>query len=45
MSPEDAVAAVGGEENLDRGDGLDTGASSSGAKLGGLLQEIRVSSE
>jgi len=45
LSPEDAVAAVGGEENLDRGDGVNTGASSSSAKLGGLLQEIRVESE
>lgn len=46
LSPEDAVAAVGGEENLDRGDEGGPRSSSSGsAKLGGLLQEIRVESE
>ncbi|KAM7193581.1 hypothetical protein V8F20_008354 [Naviculisporaceae sp. PSN 640] len=46
LSPEDAVAAVGGEENLDRGDEGGPRSSSSGsAKIGGLLQEIRVESE
>ncbi|KAK3329536.1 hypothetical protein B0H66DRAFT_28965 [Apodospora peruviana] len=57
LSPEDAVAAVGGEENLDKEDGTGIGGVGSGAaaassssfstgtKIGGLLQEIRVESE
>lgn len=45
LSPEDAVAAVGGEENLDRGEEDGRRSSSGNAKLGGLLQEIRVESE
>ncbi|KAK0631707.1 hypothetical protein B0T14DRAFT_418105 [Immersiella caudata] len=49
LSPEDAHLAVGGEENLEhtsteqpRSQGL---GSSSGGKMGSLLQEIRVESE
>ncbi|KAK0618397.1 hypothetical protein B0T17DRAFT_592186 [Bombardia bombarda] len=50
LSPEDALAAVGGEENLDKSS--ESGRQQSGSvpglattKLGGLLQEIRVESE
>ncbi|KAK3694638.1 hypothetical protein B0T22DRAFT_453006 [Podospora appendiculata] len=48
LSPEDALAAVGGEENaVDDGMGRTGGARADGsnAKIGGLLQEIRVESE
>ncbi|KAK3951790.1 hypothetical protein QBC32DRAFT_343159 [Pseudoneurospora amorphoporcata] len=54
LSPEDAVAAVGGEENKvaaagsgGNGSGMGGGGGSDGAKtkMGGLLQEIRVESE
>lgn len=49
LSPEDAVAAVGGEENkaAGSGNGSGIGGGSDGAKtkMGGLLQEIRVESE
>lgn len=49
LSPEDAVAAVGGEENkaAGSGNGVGIGGGSDGAKtkMGGLLQEIRVESE
>ncbi|KAK0731340.1 hypothetical protein B0H67DRAFT_549124 [Lasiosphaeris hirsuta] len=48
LSPEDALAAVGGEENVE-GAGLGQragqGSSGEGAKIGSLLQEIRVESE
>jgi len=42
LSPEDALAAVGGEENLSSDGPADPDA---GGKIGGLLQEIRVESE
>lgn len=42
LSPEDAVAAVGGEENVENAEDR---PSSSGPKMGSLLQEIRVESE
>jgi distribution and morphology protein 12 len=50
LSPEDAVAAVGGEENKEQVDGErrppgDSGSAPKGTKMGGLLQEIRVESE
>lgn len=56
LSPEDAVAAVGGEENkVAAGSGNGNGGGTSGTghggmdgaktKMGGLLQEIRVESE
>lgn len=50
LSPEDAMAAVGGEENREQVDGerRPPGGSGTGpkaTKMGGLLQEIRVESE
>lgn len=48
LSPEDAVAAVGGEENKEEVEGERHQGGGSGmrsAKMGGLLQEIRVESE
>ncbi|KAJ9161431.1 hypothetical protein NKR19_g2272 [Coniochaeta hoffmannii] len=48
LSPEDAVAAVGGEENKEEvveGQRHAGGASGKSTKMGGLLQEIRVESE
>lgn len=51
LSPEDALAAVGGEENKEEVEGErhppGHGAAGSGrsTKIGGLLQEIRVESE
>ncbi|KAK3388870.1 hypothetical protein B0T20DRAFT_87179 [Sordaria brevicollis] len=47
LSPEDAVAAVGGEENKAAGTESGSGSGLDGAKtkMGGLLQEIRVESE
>lgn len=49
LSPEDAVAAVGGEENKAAGNsssGIGAGGSDGAkTKMGGLLQEIRVESE
>jgi distribution and morphology protein 12 len=49
LSPEDAVAAVGGEENKEEVEGERHHGGGGGglrsAKMGGLLQEIRVESE
>ncbi|RKU40692.1 Mitochondrial distribution and morphology protein 12 [Coniochaeta pulveracea] len=51
LSPEDALAAVGGEENLamgEEGEGekrKKEGGGGEKGKIGGLLQEIRVESE
>ncbi|KAB5549968.1 hypothetical protein GE09DRAFT_966227 [Coniochaeta sp. 2T2.1] len=55
LSPEDAVAAVGGEENREvlegerhtggAGGGATAAAVGKSTKMGGLLQEIRVESE
>jgi len=42
LSPEDAVVAVGGEENVEN---TEDRHSTSGPKMGSLLQEIRVESE
>jgi distribution and morphology protein 12 len=47
LSPEDAVAAVGGEENKEEIEGEQRHGNGGGrsTKMGGLLQEIRVESE
>jgi distribution and morphology protein 12 len=52
LSPEDALAAVGGEENLAMGEGegeeerkKEAAKAGEKGKMGGLLQEIRVESE
>ncbi|KAK1755229.1 hypothetical protein QBC47DRAFT_383120 [Echria macrotheca] len=42
LSPDDALAAVGGEENVEHAHNSGTGP---GSKMGSLLQEIRVESE
>ncbi|KAM7224433.1 hypothetical protein V8F06_000214 [Rhypophila decipiens] len=45
LSPEDAVAAIGGEENIDTTEEDRRPSSTGNVKIGGLLQEIRVESE